>query len=79
MKEKIFVEKVSIDDLLDALEFLYDKGAEFVDILIVKNSDEDNEDLDLLFSAKDEYYMNVEDEEQPPTKLSDDNLDNFIL
>lgn len=84
-KKQMFIEKIPIEDLLDALEFLYDKGATYVDIQFIQEEiDENNEDVQILFSAKEEYYIDEghgedNDEDDESTPLSENNLNDLIL
>lgn len=82
-KKQMFIEKIPIEDLLDALEFLYDKGSTYVDIQFVQEeAGEDGEDVQILFSAKEEYYIDEgheEDDDDESTPFSENNLNDLIL
>lgn len=71
----LIIKKVPIDELIDVLTELYEKGVDYVDILA---TGEDNK-LSLVFSE--EYVsedMKEENVSKPKGKLSEDDLNQLI-
>ena len=78
MDQKPMIKKVPLEELIDTLVELYNKGIDYVDIV----PDTEENRLSLIFStdylseeAKDEWEVIIDDKD---TKLSDEDLNQLI-
>lgn len=71
-KDKFILQKIPIEKLLNILQYLYDSGADYVDI--VGHPDDEKDTIGLV--TRSEYYFTKEDTENDEQSISlNENLD----
>lgn len=63
------VEKINIEELIGALNFLYNIGYDYIDMSIIDNKDENFDVIRIL--VRDEYRSNDEREESPESETDE--------
>jgi hypothetical protein len=77
MKNKsIVARKIKIDEIMDCLADLFDRGMDFVDLEFIIGDGKEIEDI-VRIIGRDEY-MSPEEEEGPPGKISDEDIEDLI-
>lgn len=61
MSDKIILRKIHLGSLIDLLEYLYDSGAVFVDIVGLANAPTEQDEI--LVAVNPEYFKNDDDDD----------------
>lgn len=69
--EKVTLRKIPLQVLIDTLVEIYEKGADYVDIVGIPDDTQD--EIGLI--VREEYYNSIPDE---PSDLGDDDLNDLI-
>lgn len=69
--EKVTLRKIPLQVLIDTLVEIYEKGADYVDIVGIPDDTQD----EIRLIVREEYYNSIPDE---PSDLGDDDLNDLI-